>query len=172
MGSVQAQYRAVAFRFDDAHHSAAAAFDTARAGHDGALAGVPDNREYSALLAAFRATGGVARADDLARLFECLHAGNYISLARLIATGSVFGFSWRETVWIPMFQFELRDLSLNPQSQSVLDELAGAFSGWSLASWFAQPNAWLNQRRPVDLLRLDLAAVLQAARADRYLVNA
>lgn len=123
------------------------------------------------MLAAFRATGGVARADDLARLFECLHAGNHVSLARLIATGAVFGFRWHETVWIPMFQFELRDLSINPQAQCVLDELAGAFSGWSLASWFAQPNAWLHERRPVDLLQRDLAAVLQAARADRYLAN-
>jgi hypothetical protein len=79
--------------------------------------------------------------------------------------------SSRETFWIPMFQFELRDLSINPQSQSVLDALAGAFSGWSLASWFTQPNGWLNGHRPVDLLRLDAASVLQAARADRYGVN-
>ena len=132
---------------------------------------VPSGRDHSAMLAAFRSSGGIARGDDLGRLLDDLHRGDFISLARLIASGSVFGFVWRESFWIPMFQFELRDLSVKPNGQAVLAELGSAYAGWSLASWFAEPNDWLHGRAPVDLLNTDLPAVLGAARADRYIVN-
>jgi hypothetical protein len=51
----------------------------------------------------------------------------------------------------------------------MLAELASAFDGWPLATWFAQHNAWLNDRSPVDLLDSDLADVLDIARADRFI---
>jgi Protein of unknown function (DUF2384) len=138
----------------------------------GGVTPVPSGREHSAMLAAFRSSGGIARGDDLGRLLDYLDRDDFVSLARLIASGSVFGFAWRESFWIPMFQFELRDLSLKPNGQAVLAELGGTYNGWSLASWFAEPNDWLYGRRPVDLLNTDLPAVLGAARADRYIVEA
>ena len=124
---------------------------------------------FAALVNAFRASGGTARGDDLARLLEDHQQGDFVSLARLIASGHVFGFDWRGVLWIPMFQYDLRTLSIRPGPHQVLAELAGAFEGWALASWFAQPNAWLGDRKPVDLLDSDLAGVLQAARADRFI---
>ena len=124
---------------------------------------------FTALLSAFRASGGTARGDDLARLLEDHQHGDFVSLARLIAKGHVFGFDWRGVLWIPMFQYDLCTLAIRAGPQQVLAELAGAFDGWALASWFAQPNAWLGDRRPVDLLDSDLAGVLQAARADRFI---
>jgi hypothetical protein len=136
-----------------------------------AFGGVPSDRGFGALRTTFRATGGIARGDDLARLLEYLNREGAVSLARLISSGEVFGFAWRETWWIPMFQFSLRDLSLSRQSQAVLAELSGAYAGWSLACWFAEPNEWLQQRRPVELLDSDLAAVLGAARTDRFVAN-
>jgi hypothetical protein len=150
-------------------HAALAAVATHK---PGTATPIPSSREHSAMLAAFRSSGGIARGDDLGRLLDYLDRGDFVSLARLIASGSVFGFAWRESFWIPMFQFELRDLSLKPNGQAVLAELGGTYSGWSLASWFAEPNDWLYGRRPVDLLNTDLPSVLSAARADRYIVNA
>ena len=129
----------------------------------------PSNRGFVAMLTAYRATGGTARGDDLARMLEDHHRGDFVSLARLVVTGVVFGFEWRHTFWVPMFQFDLRDLSIRPGLPLVLAELRPQFDGWTLAAWFAQPNSWLDDRRPVDLLDSDLSEVLQAARADRFI---
>lgn len=129
----------------------------------------PSSTKFAALLTAFRATGGTARGDDLARLLEDRQCGDIVSLAKLLVAGEVFGFEWREALWIPMFQFELRDLSLKPGPKQVLAELAGSCDGWTIAAWFVRANCGLAERRPVDLLDSDLPAVLDAARAARFI---
>jgi len=133
-----------------------------------ALDALPTERGFAALCAAYRSSGGIERGDDLARLLEEHQLGNFVSLARLIVTRELFCFEWRDAFWVPMFQFELRDLSIRPGPQRVLAELVSRFDGWSLATWFAKPNAWLDERRPLDLLDENLALVLQAAHADRF----
>ena len=129
----------------------------------------PSSAGFAALLGAYRSTGGTARGDDLARLREEHHRGDYVSLARLIVAGEVFGFEWRQTLWIPMFQFDSRDLAVKQSSRQTLAELTPDFDAWSLATWFASGNSWLDGHRPVDLLDRDLPAVLEAARADRFI---
>ena len=136
---------------------------------DSLLDELPTRRGFAALLGAFRATGGTARGDDVARLLEDHGLGDFIGLAKLIANGDLFGFEWRHELWIPMFQFELRDLSVKPATQQVLAELGSGFDGWSCAAWFARPNSCLNFRAPVDLLATRLADVLEAARTDRFI---
>ena len=136
---------------------------------DDPIGELPTSRGFAALLGAFRSTGGTARGDDVARLLEDHGIGDFIGLARLIAGAEVFGFEWRNALWIPMFQFELRDLSVKPAAQQVLAELGTAFEGWSCASWFASPNSWLNNRAPVDLVATHLTDVLEAARTDRFI---
>lgn len=126
---------------------------------------------FAALLAAYRSTGGTARGDDVARLLDDHRLGNFDSLARLIATSDVFGFEWLSTLWIPMFQFELRDLSIKPGAQLVMAELGASFDGWARAAWFALPNSWLGDRRPVDLMDTDLNEVLGVARIDRFIAE-
>lgn len=136
---------------------------------DEALGSVPSDRDFVAMRAAYRATGGVARGDDLARLLEDRGLDGRASLPGLVDGGALFGFEWRRYFWIPMFQFELHDLSIKTAPQQVLAELAAEFDGWNLAAWFAQPNSWLRERRPVDVLDSNLPAVLGAARADRFI---
>jgi hypothetical protein len=136
---------------------------------DEELRRVPSDRDFVAMRTGYRATGGIALGDDLARLLEDLQRGDVATLARLIASGEVFGFEWHGSFWVPMFQFELRDLSVKPTARKVQAELAQVFDGWTIAVWFAQRNSWLNEHRPVDLLDTDFGAVLQAARADRFI---
>lgn len=136
---------------------------------DESIDAVPSDRDFLAMRAAYLATGGTARGDDLARLLEDRRRGDGVSLARLIVAGEVFGFEWHRLFWVPMFQFELRDLSLKPGPRQVLAELASEFDGWTLAIWFSEANCWLNERRPVDVLDSNLAAVLGAARTDRFI---
>ncbi len=136
---------------------------------DDRLGSLPSDRDFVAMREAYRATGGIARGGDLARLLDDQGRGGSASLAALIDAGAVFGFDWRRDFWIPMFQFEMRDLSLKAAPHEVLAELAAEFDGWNLAAWFAQRNCWLNERRPVDVLDANLPVVLAAARADRFI---
>lgn len=136
-----------------------------------ATGSMPNLAHFQSLRAAYRHTGGVARGDDLARLLEDRKRGACANLAKVIVSRGVFAFKWREELWIPMFQFDLRDLSLKMAHRPVLAELAPVFDNWSLAEWFARPNAWLCDRSPVDVLGSNLPAVLDAARADRFIAN-
>ncbi|MGJ7498001.1 hypothetical protein ACSFA8_23405 [Variovorax sp. RT4R15] len=134
-----------------------------------AIGDLPSDRAFVAMLARYRATGGTVRGGDLVRLLEDRRRGDSVSLATLLVAGEIFSFEWRGIVWIPMFQFELSDLSVKPAPRQVLAELVTVFDGWTLAIWFAQPNPWLNDRSPVDLLGSNLSGVLEAARADRFI---
>lgn len=148
---------------------------TPRARHDASARnldqeeGLHSEREFSALRAEYGTSGGIVKGDDLARLFADRRVGDYVSLARHVGKGEVFGFEWQHALWIPMFQFDLDDLSVREQPRQVRVELEGHFAGWDVADWFVQRNVWLGRRRPVDLLSSDLPAVLQAARADRFI---
>jgi len=144
--------------------------DASRWSRDG-LEGALGEHEYGAMCAAFRATGGAVCADDVAARMRQHERGDYVALARLIVSGAVFGFDWRHTFWIPMFQFDLQDLSVRPGPQHVVRELATEFDGWTLALWFAQPNGRLDDFRPVDLLSSRLPSVIDAARADRLIAT-
>lgn len=151
--------------------TAALSADPAPHGAGQVVSTTPGEREFRALCSAFRNSGGMLRGDDLARLLEDHRCGDFVSLARFISRHEIFSFDWREAVWVPMFQFDLRDLSIRPGPQRVLAELGGAYDGWALASWFSQPNVWLRGARPVDLLDADLGHVLRAARADRFVAK-
>lgn len=126
---------------------------------------VPNGRSFIALLEAFRATGGTAPGEIVGRLLEEHQVGNAVSLAKLIYTGQAFGFEWRDSLWLPMFQFDANDLTLKTSAQSVRAELPSLWSGWMLASWFAGPNAQLDGRSPADVLDSDPDAVMRTARS-------
>jgi hypothetical protein len=126
---------------------------------------VPSGRGFIAMLEAFRATGGTASGEVASRLLESHQVANTDSLVDLIFTNQVFGFEWRSKLWIPMFQFDLEDLSLKLGAQQVRAALPSLWYDWVLASWFAMPNTYLDGYRPVDLLESDFDAVLGVARS-------
>ena len=125
----------------------------------------PSGRGFIALLEAFRATGGTAPGEIVARLLGEHQTGTAVNLAKLIDTGQVFGFEWRSSLWIPMFQFNADDLALHAGAQHVRAVLPQLWTDWAMAAWFAAANAHLEGQRPVDRLDWDLDAVLQAAGA-------
>jgi hypothetical protein len=128
---------------------------------------VHSERDFTTLRAAYRESGGIARGDELARRLEDHRCGDFVSLARLIVSGEVISFEWGNSYWVPMFQFAARDLSLRRGPLKVVAELAPVLDGWAIASWFAQPNGRLVDRRPIDLVDSNRPAVLDAARAER-----
>jgi hypothetical protein len=125
----------------------------------------PTVDRFAALSQALRGSGGIAWGDDLTRLLDDYRLGE--TLAQLIAHRDVFGFEFRASFWVPMFQFDLSDLSLTRGAAPVVAKLAEAFDGWALAGWFAWPNPCLGGWRPVDMLDATPANVLTAARVAR-----
>ncbi len=124
---------------------------------------------FTTMALAYRRTGGLLASDELLCLLRP-HADQPISrLARWIVTHQVVSFMWQSNTLLPMFQFDPADMALRAGPREVTLELAGAFDSWDLASWFAQPNAWLQGEAPVDRIVRDQPAVLQAARADRFI---
>ena len=110
------------------------------------------------------------RCDQLAALLARQPGGSSLGLDLAITAGQVFSFHWHDSAWVPMFQFDPATLARRPAAAQVLAELAESLDGWDLAGWFARPNDWLAQQRPLDLLDRALPEVLQAARADRFLL--
>ncbi|MDO9004066.1 MAG: hypothetical protein Q7V20_11480 [Aquabacterium sp.] len=131
----------------------------------------PSNNVFMTLVRAFFVSGGTVRAEELERQLQERQRGDYISLARLMASGKVFFFEWRDAFWVPMFQFDPQNLSVKSTFERIRDELTPQLNGWQLAQWFAMPNVCLGNRRPADVLDLDFASVLAAARQDRGLAH-
>ena len=131
----------------------------------------PNTRDFEAMLTAYLWSGGIARHQEVnARLEENTNGGPS-NLATLIDSHAVFAFDWRGSLWLPMFQFKRPEMYVKPQARKVLAELAGVFDGWSMAVWYLQQNSWLEDRRPIDMLDKHPAAVLLAARGDRFIAT-
>ena len=136
---------------------------------DHEISDAPTAAGFAAMQKAFAPSGGLVRADDLVSRLRERGCGDYVSLARMIALGDVCSYEWQRVLWLPMFQFDSHDLAVRQSARMVLDELGNEFRHWALAAWFARPNPWLADRRPVDLMRLNPLAVMEAACADRYI---
>jgi hypothetical protein len=127
--------------------------------------------EHPAMLQTYRRAGGLV-SWDRAVLLLGRHCEQPIArLARWIVARQVVSLVWHSQALVPLFQFELSDMSRRPGVSEVVAELAGAFDGQELAEWFARPNCWLRDAAPVEVIATQQAAVLQAARADRYIAK-
>jgi hypothetical protein len=125
----------------------------------------------SEVLHAFRRTGGLVSGDELTFLLRGRTSQPISMLARWIVDRRVVSFGWHGQYLVPMFQFDRADMTVRRHVSTILDEFEGTFDDWDLATWFALPNAWLGDDAPVDVLPLDPHAVLQAARADRFIAR-
>lgn len=129
------------------------------------------HKQYALMRHAFRLGGGIVASDELARLLRSRFWQPISLLARWIVKREVINFEWQSTTLVPLFQIDLSTMTIRPQVGEVLHELAGVFDDWDLALWFAQPNAWLDNMAPVAVLDIDANAVLDAARADRFIAR-
>ena len=123
------------------------------------------------VLHAYRRTGGLASGDELTFLLRRRTSQPISMLARWIVERRVVSFGWRGEYLLPMFQFDRADMGVRRPVSAVLGEFDGTFDDWELATWFALPNTWLGDDAPVDVLPRDPHAVLQAARADRFVAR-
>ena len=127
-----------------------------------------DHQQFEAMSAAFRPHGGFVSADDVTHRLRRLPDHRLSMLERWLVSRKVLNVWWRGQTLMPMFQFDLENMAIKPACARVVDELKAVFDDWELTLWFATPNTWLDGSTPVALLASDAFAVLQAARADRF----
>ena len=132
---------------------------------------VPRERGLTELRSAFQRCGGLASGDELAGLVRPHWDQAVSTVARWIVTRSVLAVSWQAQTLLPLFQFEAPTMLLRGCMPAVLAELAPVYDEWDLALWFAEPNTWLDGAVPAELVARRPAAVLEAARADRFVAR-
>jgi hypothetical protein len=102
-------------------------------------------------------------------LFLRSHCDQPVSmLARWIVRRQLVSFVWRSQTLIPVFQVDLQSCSVRAGIPETIAELTDAFDDAETITWFATPNGWLCGAAPADRVASDMQAVLQAARADRF----
>jgi hypothetical protein len=128
-----------------------------------------DERQFVAMSRVYNRFGGLLRGDDVAQLMR-RHCEQPISIiARWIVRREILSFDWRSSTFVPLFQFDIARASLRPEVSQVIQELRPVFDDWDLASWFVHPNAFLNERTPVEAIAGEPEEVLEVARADRFI---
>lgn len=131
-----------------------------------------DEPRLQRVLQDYRCIGGVATGDQIVWLMRGKLDQPVSVVARWIVGRDVVSINWRNRILLPLFQFDLARCTLAPGLEQAIDELrdAFAFDDAEIAEWFASPNSWLGGARPCQRLGPDPGAVLQAARADRFVV--
>jgi hypothetical protein len=120
---------------------------------------------------AYARSSGLGHDTDVAGLLR-IHTSQPLSvLARWIVQGRLVTFVCEAQRWIPLFQFNRADMWLHPYVQRVVAEFDSVLDELQLAQWFAWPNSSLDDRAPVEIIERDPAAVLAAARIDRFVAN-
>ena len=120
------------------------------------------------LRSAFRTSGGVVGSETMTRLLRGRWDQPVSVLARWIVDREVVHFRVDGQIMLPLFQFDLKALTLLPEVSVVLHQLRDAFDDDAIADWFAMPNAWLAGASPAEAIHREAPAVLQAARVDRF----
>jgi hypothetical protein len=128
-------------------------------------------RQIETMRLAFRDHGGILSGDTLVERLRPACAQPISKLAKWIVARSVLCLAWQGSNLVPMFQFQPCDLSIRTSFTRAFDELKDTFDNWEIGLWFATPNLWLDDRAPVDCLDESWIDVVQAARADRFIVR-
>lgn len=125
------------------------------------------DHQFIEMLDAYRQSGGLARLQELAGLRGGGAQVDIANLANCISRRELICFEWQTYAWLPLFQFDLSDMTLRPQLQRIVAELSCIYNPWEVAFWFTQPKPWLSHRAPADTAASEFATLLQHARADR-----
>jgi hypothetical protein len=130
-----------------------------------------EDRQYLDMSRAFETRGGWVSGDEMSRHLR-RHWDQPISvLANWVMNREIVNIVWHGRILVPVFQFSSEDLQIRPLVRAALAELVGVFDDWEIAVWFTQPNAWLHEQPPLDLVARGDNTVIEAARADRFIAR-
>ena len=82
--------------------------------------------------------------------------------------GKIFAVTQEGTTYVPTFQFDDRGRP-RPAIATLIQMFRSVEApDWELALWFISSCGWLGGRRPVDVLKDDPEAVVEAARLELF----
>ncbi|WP_425258812.1 hypothetical protein ACPOLB_25230 [Rubrivivax sp. RP6-9] len=124
-----------------------------------------------AVLRRYQQQGGLAGGDEVSSRLRGVVEQPISTLARWIVAREVVVLPCESVLLLllPLFQFDFRAGRVLPAVSAALSELRPVFDDWDLASWFATPNVLLDAAAPMQCLLHDPAAVVEAARTDRFI---
>ena len=125
-----------------------------------------DDAEFIELLGRFRDSGGLANLAEVASIAAT--RGRPVATASAMAARALVAFAWQGAGWLPLFQFNLADMTPKPGIHDVLGELSRVFDRVTLSRWFLQSNCSLRGRSPVQVIDVSPDDVVAAARLDRF----
>ena len=134
-------------------------------------AGRVEDREFMTMSRVFGEHGGMVTADELVLSMRTNLPQPLSIVARWIADRAAVQFAWRSQTWFPYFQFAANPMSIRPAVSEAVLELREAYDDWELALWFADSNEWLDHASPIEVIQGDAAAVVRAARIDRFIAG-
>jgi hypothetical protein len=110
--------------------------------------------------------GGLLSSQEVAQLAGS-SAENKAQIAyRWRKQGLIFSVEHRGQTYFPALQFDATTGRPREVTHTLIKTLRKHYAGWALALWFAGANAWLEGKRPFDLLDSDPARVVAAARSE------
>jgi hypothetical protein len=130
-----------------------------------------EDREFMTMGRVFGEHGGMVTADELVQSMRTNLPQPLSIVGRWIADRAALQFTWRSQTWFPCFQFVGNSMSIRPAVSEVVLELRDAYDDWELALWFAGSNEWLDHASPIEVIQRDAAAVVRAARIDRFIAR-
>lgn len=126
---------------------------------------------YEEMEASFQSHGGIVGSETVTELLR-RHTNQPVAmLARWIVDREVLSLEWASRMMLPLFQFDRSSAMPRPPVRKAIRELASVLDDWALALWFSRPNALLDGVAPVDAIDSDAQSVLDAARAERFLLR-
>lgn len=130
--------------------------------------GMPSRRREDAmqseLVDGYCLCGGLASTGELVELMRPHWRQPAVVLTRWLLGHKVVSFPSRTLILLPLFQFERPRFMPREGIADVTLALADRMADEDLAAWFLQPNPWLEQERPADVVAVDAELVLSAAR--------
>jgi hypothetical protein len=110
-------------------------------------------------------------AKDVARLLGS-KAENVSSFAyNARSAGKIFSITDGRKRKYPLFQFDLERVEIRKEVALVLKELPESWTDWDVAFWFFQGNAYLDDRKPFELIKPEADEVISAAKYERDKLN-
>ena len=127
--------------------------------------------EIARLVATFEQHGGLLGSNEVADRMRPFIDQPMSRLARWIVSREILTIVRHAVVFVPMFQFNRHLMELRPPCREAVLELSGAMVDADVALWFAAPNSWLAGAMPVQTLEHSPQRVVEAARADRFILR-
>lgn len=130
-----------------------------------------EDREFLEMRGCYAEHGGLTNGDDIARDIG-RHVQQPISVvAHWIVERRIVSIAWRSRILIPRFQFTADGGEVRAVVRGSIAQLGSVFNDWEIARWFAEPNSWLHDMKPLELVGIDDQAVIDSARADYFVLK-